>query len=144
MGLNYDKVIQNLKDLLKLKKKIKLSVSIIDLKNNKRDISEFKNKWKKKGINVIVQRFLNWGGTLKNVLNEMPQNSCFRVLTNEVILHDGRVSICCLDIEEKVILGNVLNNTLLEIWNSKKAKEYRENHLSHKRTKLLVCKDCNL
>ena len=46
------------------------------------------------------------------------------------ILSDGRVTGCPFDAEgDKFCLGNIKENTLVEIWNSSLAREWRNLHL---------------
>ena len=55
---------------------------------------------------------------------------------------DGTVVPCCLDYNNKLVLGNVKDQTLTEIWNGPRMKELRREFLSGKVTNPL-CKDCD-
>ena len=35
-----------------------------------------------------------------------------------VVQHDGRVTLCCMDVSQKIVLGNVNEQTLFQIWNN--------------------------
>jgi MoaA/NifB/PqqE/SkfB family radical SAM enzyme len=50
---------------------------------------------------------------------------CIEPMTKLTIWNDGRVSGCCGDHEQKLVLGNLADNTLQEIWNSEKARALR-------------------
>lgn len=54
---------------------------------------------------------------------------CHRLWTSVTVLWDGRVSLCCLDYEGDVELGNANNQNLKDIINSSKYKEVRKNHI---------------
>ncbi|MDA0036157.1 SPASM domain-containing protein [Brachyspira hyodysenteriae] len=54
----------------------------------------------------------------------------------------GTVSPCCSDWQEKMIIGNVNNQTVREIWNSEKLKELRIQHLTGHRDKNPICVNC--
>ncbi len=41
------------------------------------------------------------------------------------ILSDGRVTLCCMDYKQEVILGNVLDSSIEEIWNSERFADIR-------------------
>lgn len=45
------------------------------------------------------------------------------------ILSNGDVTVCPWDLEGKMTIGNVLNNSLKEIWQSEKAKNFRKSHI---------------
>ena len=68
----------------------------------------------------------------KNIEN-CPQNSA----SQPVIDVDGNVHLCCVDIPGELRLGNVSENTFLEIWES-----YRNVRKQAADRKLPICKDC--
>lgn len=57
-------------------------------------------------------------------------NQCHRLWTSFTILWDGRVSLCCLDYEGEVVMGDLKKQSLLEIINCKQYKEVRSNHIN--------------
>lgn len=48
------------------------------------------------------------------------------VITNPVIDKDGKMLICCNDYFRETAVGNIMNNTILEIWNNKDYKKLRK------------------
>ena len=60
------------------------------------------------------------------------------------ILSDGRVTGCPYDAEGNYFyLGNLKDNSLMEIWNSQIASNWREKHLLIKLNKDCYCKNCH-
>ena len=60
------------------------------------------------------------------------------------ILSDGRVTGCPFDAEgDKFYLGNIDDNTLMEIWNSPNAKKWRNQHLIKSFDNDCFCKNCH-
>ena len=57
------------------------------------------------------------------------------------ILWDGDAVPCCLDFDGKVILGNVFQTSISEVWNSKKSRDFREAHASQKFPEM--CRTCD-
>lgn len=57
---------------------------------------------------------------------------------------DGSVSPCRADWSGDLVLGNVNNNTLEEIWNGDKMKKLRATHLEGGRDSILKCVSCNV
>ena len=55
---------------------------------------------------------------------------------------DGSVSACCVDWAHKVIIGNVNNMTLKEIWLGDTLFKFQKMQLQHKRLLHPFCKDC--
>lgn len=98
------------------------------------DISRIKLEEKDK--NMLIK--------LKNEESVVKQHPkcCPEVFDKLSINWDGSVSACCGDYDNKMIIGNIKDNTLLEIWNSNKMNAYRK-ILSEKRyDELELCKGC--
>ncbi|MBU3190605.1 radical SAM protein [Clostridium bowmanii] len=77
----------------------------------------------------------------ESVIKQHPK-CCPEVFDKLSINWDGSVSACCGDYDNKMIIGNIKDNTLLEIWNSNKMNSYRK-ILSEKRyDELELCKVC--
>ena len=57
--------------------------------------------------------------------------TCRALDTHVAILHDGRVVACCLDYSGQITLGNITNQSLIEILNSSVSKDLREGFEKH-------------
>lgn len=57
-----------------------------------------------------------------------------------IITKDGDVILCCQDYFKKYVMGNVMEKSLLDIWNS--YKDLREKLLKHNIVELPICKTC--
>ena len=55
---------------------------------------------------------------------------------------DGQVSVCFLDWNKKMVVGDVKGNTIKEIWNSEKFKNFQLMMLKGKRKNHPICKNC--
>lgn len=62
-------------------------------------------------------------------------------IQNCVITCDGDVVPCCFDVHGKYCLGNAIENSLMDIWDAKRYKDFRENVMNER--KLPICKFCN-
>lgn len=65
-------------------------------------------------------------------------NNCLTILVN------GDVALCCFDYEGKVILENVRNSTIKEIWNGEKLRNVRESLKNREFEKLPLCANCDV
>lgn len=70
--------------------------------------------------------------------------TCQQPFTRLSIIEDGRVSPCCVDYKLDMIVGNVKDQTLLEIWNSKNMEKIRSIHKSGQFFTLSTCKNCEM
>jgi radical SAM protein with 4Fe4S-binding SPASM domain len=56
---------------------------------------------------------------------------------------DGEVSACFLDWNRRLVVGNIEEKSLKEIWNGDDLKTLRALHLMKRRSMIPPCKDCN-
>ncbi|GHU77477.1 hypothetical protein FACS189461_5830 [Spirochaetia bacterium] len=57
---------------------------------------------------------------------------------------DGSVSICCMDFNRKLIIGDMKNNSLLEIINSENVNAIQKAHIDGSILKSnFICKNCD-
>jgi radical SAM protein with 4Fe4S-binding SPASM domain len=60
------------------------------------------------------------------------------------ILFNGDAIICCNDWARATVVGNIKNNTLREVWNSKKMNEVRQLLLKKRYQQLDSCNGCSM
>lgn len=68
--------------------------------------------------------------------------SCVRAMNYLTILQNGEVNLCCFDPFGKVYFGDLKKETIEEIWESEKRKEYRMMHKQGRGNELLMCQNC--
>jgi len=81
----------------------------------------------------------NWAGQIPS---DMPfrDGICMRAPQTICVLWDGRVSLCCLDMDGDVILGDLNTQSMGDIWEGEKAIYYR----THTKSSHAFCKSCNM
>jgi hypothetical protein len=68
---------------------------------------------------------------------------CSNLWSELTILWTGRVALCCIDYDGKVILGDVNKESLENILKGKKLQITREYHLKRQFDQIGLCKRCN-
>lgn len=69
---------------------------------------------------------------------------CIEVMCKLSIDWDGTVSVCCLDYDQELTIGNVKNDNLMKIWDDQRANKIR-NLLSDKgQDSFVLCSTCEL
>ena len=76
-----------------------------------------------------------------NVKNNAP---CSQLWRNLVVMWDGKVVLCCVDMEGKVVLGDLNKNSILEIWKGEKIETVRKLFKNRSKSKIPLCKKCDL
>lgn len=122
-GPKFEKVVGNIKKLIdKVPKKVRVSMVVCE--ENAHEVELFKKIW---GKYAKVARDINWAGAKESYLDvPKKQRPCDRILKTITILWDGRVCLCCMDYDGKVILGD-LNIESLEGINAR-IEVLRERH----------------
>jgi len=68
---------------------------------------------------------------------------CSQILTRLTIYDDGSALPCCSDYDSELILGNLKNQTIQEIWNSDRLNEIRRLHFAGQFYKIPACAKCD-
>jgi radical SAM protein with 4Fe4S-binding SPASM domain len=163
VGLNFEKVTNNIEAILKAGYKKSLFVEFTKQKENISEFNDFIKYWKIKGLPILVFTINNRGGGVENfekhslkiqkssliyILKDFFAHKilkcCPFVLTTFSIRSNGDVIICCNDYTEDIILGNVNESTIKEIWNSERYNQIRKKLNDKKYDEISVCNNCSL
>lgn len=112
-------------------------------------------KFLKSGIGKVDEwriKFCHtWSGDSNRVRNflgkgiKITDKPCLCLWRGELnILVNGDVVPCCVDYDGKYILGNIMKESISEIWNSEGMKSLRRFHISGRKNEIELCKHCNL
>ncbi len=146
-----EKVEKNVNDFLKLRNENKLKkpfvrVKFLKLEENHNEEKEFIIKWKNKADWVETSCFFKWGDIedldLKSNHKDNKRYVCNYPWYWMTIDYQGNVSPCCLDYNSSLIMGNVNNNTIEEIWNNGAFKKFRRAHLNLDFKDYPICREC--
>ncbi|MHC4660859.1 MAG: radical SAM/SPASM domain-containing protein [Planctomycetota bacterium] len=151
-GADLERVEENVMRFLELKRKKKsakpdVAVQIIVMEDTRREIREFLQKWRRRGVTVSVPGFLTWSGAVDDItlkeIPRVPRYPCHSLWTAPSVNWDGTVSLCCVDWEAAEILGDLNVEPLADVWNSDKIRQYRTWHLAGEWDRIPVCRNCN-
>ena len=153
IGGNFDQLRHNVERLWQRKQTLKSSTLIairVMLKPSEVDHErQVMTYWQAIADVVSPQFVLNFRGGLKDayepVLNE--QARCIMTLKTLDVHWDGNVPLCSYsDIQignpHGLLLGNIRENTLTELWNSPLMRQYRHGHRHRDPAMTPICKGC--
>ncbi|MGB9637231.1 MAG: radical SAM/SPASM domain-containing protein [Microgenomates group bacterium] len=148
-GLNFHQVEKNILGLVNERKKRKsqkprIYLSFVESKENAFETEQYLRKWKGLVDGISVSFLHNWAGKLKANEKKTPRDPCRLLWTDLVISWNGDIPLCCSDYEGRVILGNINQQTLKEIWFGEKLKKIRQFHLKGSFDKIDICRNCDL
>lgn len=157
-GGNFDRTKEEVTNFLKMKKlgnyaKPKVIMQIIKMNETEKEIKNFEESWKGLVDEVCIKSFNTWGNQIKtaHILPEQLQNyrkkqnskrpPCYYLWHSLIIYWDGSVSVCCRDYDTKFVLGNIMQNSLEELWNGGRIVALRESQTKGNFNNPL-CKNC--
>jgi radical SAM protein with 4Fe4S-binding SPASM domain len=162
VGGNFETLKENINFILeekikqgKLKPKIELQFLVSKINENEKD--EFKKIAKDLGLNYcfktlgiptwvydkefcrkLSDKYLT-DTTSRYKSGKLKRNVKCSNAERSVILANGKISICCYDLNGEFNIGDIKKNSFAEIWNNKRYKKIRR--LMAER-KLPICKTC--
>lgn len=169
IGLDYDRVMQNITRLLSDKAlRHKLGLSFVVTEENAGEVYEATRYWEKRGVHTrVTPEISNRAGTLdhyeklrlKTSYRGTPLTArlwqrlltgprqvigCHRPFYQMSVLFNGDVIICCHDWNRTTVVGNAKTSSLREIWNSDRMNEIRRMILKKRYQQLDSCRDCSI
>ena len=136
VGGNYEKVVQNTIQLMKLKKlmdseKPNVFVQFVEMDINQNEKEDFIQFWNQQGAVVKIRPMVSWAGLVDApnlTLCGVERCPCYWAMRTMSITDTGKVVTCAVDLDAKFIAGDINHQSLKEVWNGK-LKELRQSHL---------------
>ena len=150
VGGDYEKTVQNVINLIGLKKELnadnpKVFVQFVEMDINKDEKEAFIKFWSDHGASVKIRPKVSWAGLIEApnlVLGNDARWPCYWAMQTMSITDTGKVVTCAVDLDARFIAGDVNKQPLKEIWNGR-LKEVRQLHLSKRFSELPEnCRDC--
>lgn len=113
---------------------------------SKKEIRDFYDKWNGVADSVQVTGIHNWSGQIKGikVTDETTERRypCVIMWYALVINWNGEATVCSVDWNTEINLGNINSKSIHEIWNSQEIRTARRSQIENKYDRYGVCKDC--
>lgn len=157
---NYGNVLRNIFDFVRIKEKLKSDKPTINAKMLYTDIVAddvdlFIRMWINIVDSVVIDKELNiWDGT-NNRVNALMENMnnydfpvpekrypCNRPWYMACVHSDGKVGVCPEDWNQNMIIGDLNDNSLEEIWNGPLLRKIKEHHINGDYSDLSSCRGC--
>jgi len=106
------------------------------------------NFWHEKGIKRIsyFNAPISRAGNVKILPQIRHQQifGCNSIWTDEMvhILYNGDIILCCMDWRREVVLGNVYNETIFDIWNGERKEVWKQVEGKKESPSDFICKRC--
>lgn len=123
-------------------------VTMISLSKNKEQEQieeQFLDLWKEKDVLCYIKsqdnRWLYENDEKPEEVDVCTKEYCEYPWTSMTIMADGSVVPCTQDYDCEMVMGNINDQTLQEIWNSDKYRKFREMHITGQFPKNFKCAD---
>ncbi len=159
VGLDYEQTMENVKYLSTLKRNCIIDVNILPFNSIKHKIDRTVQFWSDLGfIPWLTEPWDSAGIMGTSEINAIPTRKavkgCYNIdspffsqqpLHIINILFNGDVIGCCMDWEQKNIMGNISNKSIQEVWFSREFNAFRDKVYGvEKSSANFICKKCNL
>jgi len=97
-------------------------VQLVRMNENEHEMLQFFDVWEKEGAKVIIQKYNSYAGLLpqrsKYDLRPLERNSCWHLLRDIVVFHNGDVPRCKQDVNGIFNFGNLLHDEIHAVWDA--------------------------
>jgi radical SAM protein with 4Fe4S-binding SPASM domain len=152
-----EKILENVIYMSEQKKKLNMQNPFISVKMcnfphvTKEDISKLYNDFEKYADEIQIHELpMNWDGshnndfTLGDIRKKNHHNKVCPYPWYQLNINwNGDVSICSVDWSFKTVVGNALNESILDIWRGEQLSNFREMFRKQEHKKHPACGNCN-
>lgn len=152
VGADFEQVKSQIETFLRLRREMKLKtprtrIEILHMKQTKGYLQNFINQWYNKGVDIIgIRPAGNWLGLVDDYrvikVKNFGYGICQHIFFSCAVLVDGTVVPCCLDVEGRLPMGNILKQAFYEIWNGSLYNRLRGQHLTNAIPDKVICHNC--
>jgi len=141
--LKFDKVVNNIKQLVKIRDQVGSSMKIKIACSSTSDQSQTMTSLENCVDEFSFGKIHNWGDTEVTPRERSSiRKPCSRVWRTFTVLSNGESALCCLDYDGKVLLGNLHNSSISTIWKNEQYKVQRKLHSCSDQNKISICANC--
>jgi radical SAM protein with 4Fe4S-binding SPASM domain len=150
IGSDYNTILANLTDLIDMRKgnaKPQIRVCMVRMEETEPEMKQFVKKWRPIVDSITIHDMNTGYGTLKDrrvrkspLKRKVP---CRELWLKLQVLWDGSVTVCCIDYDGRLRIGNVEKDSLRDLWFSPRMNEMREIHRLREFAKIPICSKCD-
>jgi len=144
VGLDYGRVVENIERFARMAREsesnVATEVRMIDMESNRHEQHDYVEYWSERVDRALIVPLYNWPWT-EGV--EMVRKPCIKMREEMFFYTDGRAVLCCWDIAGRAVIGNVNEESVLDIWNGPRRREYAGYLARGEREKIPLCSRCD-
>lgn len=142
----------NIKNLIRIRESLGTSkpevvLDFVQQPENRHEMHIFMSKWRGIVDKMCISYMHDWAESIDKRVEEFHGSSnrepCKLLWTDMVVSWDGRVPLCCVDYDNEVVLGDLRNETIDQVWSGERLRRIREAHLRNEFDEVPLCARCN-
>ena len=149
VGVSFDRVYERVPRFLEIwreegyeEKGVFTEVRMIEVPENRHEIADYRAFWEPRCSEVVVTQLYSWPWTGQTAA-DVVRKPCLKVLDEMFVYANGNVTICCWDVHERAVIGNVHEQTVEEIWTGYAANHLRALLDDGRRDLIHLCSRCD-
>jgi radical SAM protein with 4Fe4S-binding SPASM domain len=149
VGVSYDRVYERVPRFLEIwreegyeERGVFTELRMIEVPENRHEIDAYREFWGPRCSEVVVTQLYSWPWTGQQP-GDVVKKPCLKVLDEMFVYANGNVTLCCWDVHERAVLGNVLEETVEEIWTGHAANHVRALLDDGRRDLIHLCSRCD-
>jgi MoaA/NifB/PqqE/SkfB family radical SAM enzyme len=153
MGLDFQRTMDGINRLIEARHSRaaaapKLVLSMVNIGLNEQELRRYKRYWKQRGVKATFVAFENKGGNVRDdeslhPFGLTPFKRCYRFNRCAYILYNGDMIPCCADWSRTVVLGNVRDSSIRDLFHGETLTAMREHFRQGAYDRLpLMCRNC--
>ncbi|MDP8236490.1 MAG: radical SAM protein [Candidatus Erginobacter occultus] len=148
-GGDFQLLTANVENFLRLarsrKKRPTITLQFVRGPGNRHEVKAFLRQWDRRGADFLrIKPMLNFGGSVDSGSAAEPRKPCILLWTSLSIHWDGIVTLCCMDIEGRTVMGDAKKTPLMEIADSEPFRQARRLQFRGEYAKHPVCRNCDV
>lgn len=149
VGVSYDRVHERVPEFLRIwreegyeEKGVFTEVRCIEVPENRHELDDYRAFWGPLCSEVVITQLYQWPWTGQKP-EDVVMKPCLKVLDELFVYANGDVTMCCWDVHGRAVLGNVMDQTIEEIWNGHALAHLRALLDDGRRDLIHLCCRCN-
>lgn len=148
VGIAYNKVLERTTRFLELwdqggyRDKVFTELRMIEVPENAHEVAAYREYWAPKCTEVLITQMYQWPWTGQK-REDVVLKPCLKILDEMFFYTDGNATVCCWDVHERAVIGNVMEQSVQEIWEGYAANCIRGLLDDGRRDLITLCSRCN-
>lgn len=146
---DYRRAVENAERFLRIsrgeRERPHTTVQFVRSPENVAEEREFLRRWKRSGADSVrIKPMFNFGGAVGDEFLRRTSRPCVLLWTSLAIHWDGKIPLCCMEIEGRQVMGDAARHPLREIINNEAFRETRRLHLAGRPDRNPICRRCDV